>query len=77
MSRIAEQVRKLLSVPPTTSDDGQDMVRSRVTKAQVNALLAGKGRVEHLQQLADEYGVELRLERKAKRRESPDGEKKA
>lgn len=68
MSRIPDQLRKL------AEEHGP---AKTIPEAQVNALLAGKGRVEHLQQLADEYGVELRLERKAKRRESPDGEKKA
>lgn len=41
-----------------------------VPSAQVNALAAGRGRVEHLQAFAEEFGYELRLERKSRQTET-------
>jgi hypothetical protein len=63
MSKIAEQIRKI------QDEQGQSKT---VAQAQVDALLAGKGRVEYLVTLADEYGMELRLERKARKRDGRD-----
>lgn len=56
MSKLIEQISALVKDQPSKA----------VPAAQVQALLAGKGRVEHLQALADEFGMVLRLERQAK-----------
>lgn len=60
MSRIPEQLRRLIE------EHGQS---EKVPQAQVDALLAGRGRVEFLEQLADEYGVELKLEKRPRKRD--------
>lgn len=57
MSKLTEQIAALVKDQPSTT----------VPDAQIDALLAGKGRVEHLQALADEHGMVLRLEKQPKR----------
>jgi hypothetical protein len=68
MSKIREQILKLA--------DEQGPCKS-IPEAQLNALLDGRGRVEFLQKLADEYGVELKLEKRPrKQKENADGSSK-
>jgi hypothetical protein len=57
MSKLTDQIALITKDRPSET----------VPAAQVAALIAGKGRVEHLQALANEYSLDLRLERRPKR----------
>lgn len=60
MSRIPEQIRRLIE------EQGPSR---KVPEPQVDALIAGRGRVAFLEKLADEYGVELKLEKRPRKRD--------
>lgn len=62
MSKLTEQIAALVKERSSTA----------VPDEQVQALIEGRGRVEHLQALADEYGMVLRLERLPKRESKRD-----
>jgi hypothetical protein len=64
MSKIAEQLQKAVD---------EKGASKTVPPSHMRALLLGAGRVEYLIKAAEEYGFELRLERKSKRRENADG----
>jgi hypothetical protein len=63
MSKIAEQLQKAVD---------EKGASKTVPPSHMRALLLGAGRVEYLIKAAEEYGFELRLERKSRRRENSD-----